>query len=225
MPALRLLTSLAGATALLAQHPGYNQIYNFGEAVGPTALAGTGGTLYGATQTGGANGLGSIYSLTLPATPGNPWTYTTLYDFGSYPSDGTYPFGVAIGGYSGGLPVLYGTTESGGKFGKGAVFSLVPPPTPGGSWTEHVLHSFHGTDGWLPLAPLAVDLRNGELPVLYGTTGQGGASTGVGGGEGSGTIFSLTPPTTQGGDWTESVLYSFVEDGTGGQVPNNVVLG
>jgi len=225
MPALRLFTSLTGATALLAQHPGYNQIYNFGAAVGPTTLTGTGDTLYGATQTGGSQGRGTVYALTLPTTPGNPWTYTTLYEFGSNPSDGSFPLGIAIGGYSGGLPVLYGTTEEGGRFSKGTVFSLVPPQSTGGAWTEHVLHSFHGTDGWLPLAPLAVNLRSGELPVLYGTTGQGGASTGVGGSEGSGTIFSLTPPTTQGGAWTESVLYSLVAGGTGGEIPNNVVLG
>ncbi|HXM40665.1 MAG TPA: choice-of-anchor tandem repeat GloVer-containing protein [Bryobacteraceae bacterium] len=219
------ILGLAVATALLAQHPGFNQIYSFGAAVGPTALTGTGNTLYGATQTDGSHGMGTVYSLTLPTTPGNPWTYTTLYEFGSIPSDGSAPLGVAIGGFSGGLPVLYGTTEDGGKFSKGTVFSLVPPQSPGGTWTEHVLHSFHGADGWLPLAPLAVDLRNGQLPVLYGTTGQGGASTGVGGGEGSGAIFSLTPPTTEGGTWTENVLYSFVPGGTGGEVPNNVVLG
>ena len=102
MPALRLFTSLTGATALLAQHPGYNQIYNFGAAVGPTTLTGTGDTLYGATQTGGSQGRGTVYALTLPTTPGNPWTYTTLYEFGSNPSDGSFPLGIAIGGYSGG---------------------------------------------------------------------------------------------------------------------------
>ncbi len=228
MPALRFLTSLAAATALLAQpgQRGYNQIYNFGAVVGPTALTGTGSSLYGATQTGGSQGTGSVYVLTLPATPGNPWTYTTLYNFGSNPSDGSSPTGVAIGGFSGGLPVLYGTTEGGGKYGKGTVFSLVPPQTPGGTWTEHVLHNFSGPDGFSPLAPLAVDLRTGRFPILYGTTGEGGATYGENGGDGSGAIFSLTPPTTEGGEWTETVLYSFGQSGVAaGDVPNNVVLG
>jgi len=130
--------------------------------------------------------------------------------------------GVAIGGFSGGLPVLYGTTEGGGKFGKGTVFALVPPQTPGGTWSEFRLHDFHGTDGDNPLAPLVVDLKSGTL-VLYGTTVAGGASA-VNGNDGSGTIFSVTPPTTPGGTWTESVLYSF-GPGTAGQLPNHVALG
>jgi hypothetical protein len=220
------IVGLALATALLAQgQRGYQQIYNFGAAVAPTSLTGTGNTLYGAAQSGGSQGVGFVYALTLPETHGGPWTYTTLYNFGSTPSDGTSPYAVSIGGYSNGLPVLYGTTQGGGKYSKGTVFSLVPPQTPGGVWTEHVLHSFHGADGWGPLAPLAVDLRNGELPVLYGTTGQGGASYGVTSPFGAGAVFSLTPPATQGGAWTETVLYSFVIGGTEGQVPNNVVLG
>jgi len=219
------ILALAVATALFAQgQRGYHVVYNFGAPVAPTPLTGTGNALYGATQTGGSQGLGSVYALTLPATHGEPWTYTTLYDFGSNPSDGAYPYAVSVGGFSNGLPVLYGTTQSGGKYNKGTVFSLIPPQTPGGTWTEQVLHNFHGADGWGPLAPLAVALRNGEPPVLYGTTGQGGASYGVSSPFGAGAIFSLTPPATQGGTWTESVLYSFVIGGTAGQVPNNVIL-
>ncbi len=220
------ILGLAAATALLAQpgQRGYNQIYSFGPAtIGLTALTGTGNTLYGATQTGGTNGTGSVYSLTEPATSEEPWTYTTLYNFGSHAKDGIYPFSVSIGGISGGLPVLYGTTEDGGENGKGTVFCLIPPSTPGGEWTEHVLHSFSGPDGFTPLAPLAVDYRAGELPVLYGTTGSGGTSYGVSGSDGLGTIFSLTPPATGDGAWTENVIYSFGPDGTAG--PNNVVLG
>jgi len=38
--------------------------------------------------------------------------------------------------------------------------------------------------------------------VLNGTTEVGGAS-------GFGMVFSPTPPTTPGGDWSEQVLYSF----------------
>ncbi len=210
---------LAAATALLAQpgQRGYNQIYSFGTAtVGLMGLTGTGNTLYGAAQTGGTNGQGSVYSLTVPEASGEPWTYTTLYNFGSHAKDGIYPFRVAVGGYSAGLPVLYGTTEDGGEYGKGAVFCLIPPSAPGGEWTEDLLYSFSGRDGYLPLAPLVADLRAGELPMLYGTTGAGGAT-------GGGAIFSLTPPVTPDGAWTERVLYSFGPDGTFD--PNNVVLG
>jgi len=221
------ILGLAAATALLAQpgQRGYNLIYNFYAVVGPTALTGTNATLYGATEEGGSQGRGSVYSLTQPATPGDPWTYSTLYNFGTSPSDGLAPLGVSIGGFSGGLPVLYGTTEGGGRFGKGTVFCLVPPATPGGTWTEHRLHDFHGTDGDTPLAPLVVNLQSAGLPVLYGTTGAGGASAGVNGTDGTGTIFSLTPPATPGGAWTENVLYSFLPEATEGGIPNSVVLG
>jgi len=43
---------------------------------------------------------------------------------------------------------LYGTTATGGKYGRGTVFKLVPT---GGAWTQNVLYSFTGgTDGGLP---------------------------------------------------------------------------
>jgi hypothetical protein len=214
------ILGLAVATALLAQdgQRGFNQIYNFGAQVEPTALTGTGNALYGATQVGGSQGVGSVYALTQPATPGGPWTYTTLYSFGSSPTDGSTPFGVAIGGFSGSLPVLYGTTYGGGDFGRGTVFCLLPPQTPGGAWTEQILHSFGGADGSGPEAPVVVAMKTGGLPVLYGTTLEGGAS-------GDGAIFSLIPPTTQGGAWTEHVLYSFGSDPTGVSFPKKLVLG
>ena len=65
-------------------------------------------------------------------------------------SDGKYPWtaGVAIGSGPSGHPVLYGTTNYGGTtscyLGCGTVFSLTPPASPGGSWTEAVLYSFQG---------------------------------------------------------------------------------
>ncbi len=39
---------------------------------------------------------------------------------------------------------------------------------------------------------------------LYGTTQRGGASSGS-----YGTVFELSPPTTTGGSWTETILYNF----------------
>jgi len=138
---------------------------------------------------------GSVFSLTPPAKTGGAWTEATLWTFGG-PGDGSSPIdGVAIGG--GG--VLYGTTYRGGVYNLGTVFSLTPPTTPGGSWTEAVLWSFgNGNDGTHPLAPVAV----GSDGALYGTTGSGGAFS-------DGTVFSLTPPASQGGAWTENILLSF----------------
>jgi uncharacterized repeat protein (TIGR03803 family) len=81
--------------------------------------------------------------------------------------------------------VLYGTTEAGGTASSGTVFSLTPPATPGGVWTETVLHSFIGgrTDGEGPRGRLTVD----GTGLLYGTTYNGGADYQPG------TVFSLTP--------------------------------
>jgi hypothetical protein len=214
------ILGLAAATALLAQpgQRGYSQIYNFDGVVGLSPLTGTGNSLYGATQAGGSLGMGNVYALTLPATPGDPWTYTSLYDFGVHASDGIYAFGITIGGSSGGLPILYGVTNLGGEFGNGTVFCLVPPQTPGGTWTEHVLYSFSGVDGQFPEAPLVLGIKTSGLPVIYGTSVGGGTS-------GQGTVFSLAPPTTPGGKWTESVLYSFGNTGLDAFGPDALTIG
>ena len=89
-------------------------------------------------------------------------TLTTLATFTSAPSDGIEPSGVVIG--PGG--VLYGTTQTGGSTNNGTVFSLTPPASPGGAWTEVVLYNFTGgADGkW----PAGVVIGSGG--VLYGAT-------------------------------------------------------
>jgi uncharacterized repeat protein (TIGR03803 family) len=58
----------------------------------------------------------------------------------------------------------------------------------------------------IPTGGVVID-KSGNL---YGTTSSGGNST-----CNCGTLFKLTPPSTQGGTWTESTLHSFtaVPDG------------
>jgi uncharacterized repeat protein (TIGR03803 family) len=71
--------------------------------------------------------------------------------------------------------------------------------------TEKVVYSFLAApDGFGPGAALVADSAGN----LYGTTGGGGAASCS-----CGTVFELSPPTTSGGDWTETTLYSF-EGGT-----------
>ena len=164
---------------------------------------GKGGVLYGTTSYDGTHGLGTVFSLTPPASPGGVWTEAVLYSFGI---NGATPWTgvVAIG--TGG--VLYGTTSAGGTFGVGTVFSLTPPASPGGAWTFSILYSFAGPpgDGMVPYAGVAI----GTGGVLYGTTINGGTGNCTGfGQQGCGTVFSLTPPASPGGVWTEAVLYSF----------------
>ncbi|MGO4883985.1 MAG: choice-of-anchor tandem repeat GloVer-containing protein [Bryobacteraceae bacterium] len=142
-------------------------------------VMGNGGVLYGTTWSGGLQGAGTIFSLTPPSSPGGTWTEAVIHNFGggSHPSN---PYaGVVIG--SGG--VLYGTSEGGGTYGYGTVFSLTPPAVSEGTWTETVLHNFTGdSDGAAPVASVVI----GSDGLLYGTTSSGGAS-------GVGTVFSLRP--------------------------------
>jgi|HubBroStandDraft_4_1064222.scaffolds.fasta_scaffold02703_4 uncharacterized repeat protein (TIGR03803 family) len=177
------------------------------------------GDLYGMTNIGGANsscgppyGCGVVFKLT-PAAEG-PWTESVLDTF-SGGSDGAYPFGDGLTFDSQGN--LYGVTDYGGDTsvicngtpGCGVAFQLAP--TPGGPWTETVLHAFTGgTDGGLPLAALILDSGGN----VYGATSFGGDTAGnncLGTIPGCGVVFKLTQ-----GTWEETVLYTFTggEDGT-----------
>jgi uncharacterized repeat protein (TIGR03803 family) len=116
-----------------------------------------------------------ILSLTLSAQ-----TFTTLYNFGSQDHDGIKPGSRAILGQQG---ELYGTTDGGGEFGFGTVYELLPPTSPGGAWTEQVLHSFNDQngDGEHPSAGLLM----GPNGALYGVTMEGALE---------GSVFELDPP-------------------------------
>ena len=192
-------------------------------------VIGSGGVLYGTTYYGGSTsaGYGTVFSLTPPASPGGAWTETVLHNFTGCGffcgSDGANPqAGVVIG--SGG--VLYGSTQYGGycnsgsSYGRGCgtVFSLTPPVSPGGAWTEADLYKFaDGTvgasDGTNPYAGVVI----GSGGVLFGTTQYGGSA-------GYGTAFSLTPPTSPGGAWTESILHNFTYGTNDGLIPQGGVV-
>jgi uncharacterized repeat protein (TIGR03803 family) len=58
---------------------------------------------------------------------------------------------------------------------------LTPPQGGGGTWTETILHTFTGPDGFIA-GPLTV-----SKGIFYGTTQEGGAF-------GTGTVFQLTIP-------------------------------
>ncbi|MGA2737677.1 MAG: choice-of-anchor tandem repeat GloVer-containing protein [Bryobacteraceae bacterium] len=220
--------------ATSAAPPALTPLYSFnGGADGGsplTALAmGSEGVLYGTTSAGGTgtcpsfSGCGTVFSLTPPSSAGESWTETVLHNFAGGSGDGAVPQGVAIG-KSG---VLYGSTAFGGTgscvgsyVGCGTVFSLTPPATPGGTWTEKVLHSFDwGTDdGVFPRA--GVTLGPGD--VLYGATAYGGTGSCV---MGCGMVFSMTPPASSGGAWTQRVLYDFAGYPTDGGNPSGVGIG
>jgi hypothetical protein len=182
-------------------------------------VIGSGGVLYGTSIEGGGTTafLGAVYELTPPATPGGGWGLTDIHPFGLTPDDGSSPTTpVTIG--SGG--VLYGTLGNGGTAGQGMVYSLTPPASPGGEWTETILYSFNGNgggDGTNPQAGVAI----GAGGVLYGTTYSGGTGSACSGG--CGTVYSLAPPSSPGGAWTETILHSFA-GGSDGATPTAAVV-
>jgi hypothetical protein len=81
------------------------------------------GNIFGATGRGGTNDAGTIYKLIPPATPGAPWTKTTLHSFGGG-TDGAGPVGSLIFGQSPHL--LFGVTAHGGSAGVGTIFEINP---------------------------------------------------------------------------------------------------
>lgn len=159
------------------------------------------GNLYGTTVSGGScstNDCGTVFELSPPTLPGDAWTETVLHSFAGFP-DGSRPAAGLVFDATGNL---YGTTANGGSSscGCGTVFELTPPSQPGGMWTETILYSFQGgPDGTRPISQLIFD----QAGNLYGTTY-------LGGGNGGGTVFELTPPPMPGMAWTKSVLHRFV---------------
>jgi uncharacterized repeat protein (TIGR03803 family) len=131
------------------------------------------GNLYGATQNGGAHGDGTVFELSPLA--GGTWGETVLHSFRG--RDGSGPQAGLIFDVAGNL---YGETFYGGADNDGVVFKLTPGAS--GSWSETVLHSFHGGDGSNPRFGLVLD----AVGNLYGTTYAGGHY-------GDGTVFEITP--------------------------------
>lgn len=122
-----------------------------------------------------------------------------IHNFIIYPH-GAYPVGNLIADAAGNL---YGTTNSGGEHGYGAVFELTRKQD--GRWVETVLHSFSRNldrtgDGWGPAGGLTFDASGN----LFGTTGYGGRNDCV---DGCGTIFEFTPAA--GGKWNYNIIYRF----------------
>jgi uncharacterized repeat protein (TIGR03803 family) len=171
-------------------HWAYNVIHRFSGPDGTepiTALiVDSAGNLYGTTQLGGANGLGTVFEV---SPSGGKWKEKVLYSFGA--GDLYAPNSALTFDTSGNL---YGTTSFGGA-GWGGVFELKPS---GGGWKERILYSFtQGADGSGASGGALVWDSAGDL---YGTTGLGGKHN-------RGVLFELKPSSD--GGWTEVVLYSF----------------
>lgn len=136
------------------------------------------GNFYGTTSGGGANGQGTIFSI----TPGG--TLTTLYTFGSQSDDGTSPNGLveALNGD------FYGTTAGGGANASGTVFKFTPSGVLTTLYSFCALTKCH--DGEQPEAGL-IQATNRNF---YGTTSRGGTSHTIS--ASYGTVFEITPGGT-----------------------------
>jgi len=142
----------------------YNVLYSFqGGDDGGSPVAGLtfdkSGNLYGATESYGANGGGTVFELS--------------------PSDGTWTFSVlaSMSGSTGPVVAvtldkagtIYGTNYRDGADDYGSVFELSQS---GGNWTYTDLHDFTGgDDGGYPGGGVTIDPKGN----LYGTTVLGGA--------------------------------------------------
>jgi uncharacterized repeat protein (TIGR03803 family) len=187
-------------------------IHKFGHA-GDGAVPSSGlvadalGNLYGLTAEGGSADAGTLYRLTPPVPPSGAWTETVLYSFtgNGINGEGMRPVGDLV---FDALGNLYGVTNLGGLFGEGMVFEVSPPAQPGGAWSESLLYSFMGPeDGAGPSAGLIFDTAGN----LYGTASAGGTAN-------QGVVFEVSPPTSHGEPWTETVLHAF-EGGSDGAEP------
>lgn len=137
----------------------FQVVYSFqggSDGVEPAApVVSLGGTLYGTTRGGGANGVGTVYSLT-PAGAEN-----VTHSFGASGDGSTPDSGLAILGGT-----FYGTASLDALNDCGVVYSI----TPGG--VETPLHTFTGApDGCRPESPVAA-----VGGTLFGVTESGGRS-------------------------------------------------
>ncbi|MGA3117742.1 MAG: choice-of-anchor tandem repeat GloVer-containing protein [Syntrophobacteraceae bacterium] len=178
-------------------------LYNFGGTgdgaypQGSFTLVGT--TLYGMTNSGGANDKGTIFEFDTKKN-----VETVLYSFAGT-GDGAYPQGsfTLVG------TTLYGMTNSGGANDKGTTYTygtIFKFDTKKN--IETVLHSFGGTsDGADPTWSLTL-----SGTTLYGMTWQGGTS-------GWGTIFKFDTKKN-----VETVLYNFGGTSDGANPSTSLIL-
>jgi uncharacterized repeat protein (TIGR03803 family) len=148
------------------------------------------GNLYGTTELGGAQNVGTVFKIDKSGKE------TVLYSFtgANGGPDGASPLGGVILDASGNL---YGSTAYGGLGNTGTVFKI------DAAGKETVLYRFTGgnngsTDGKNPMGGLVMDAAGN----LYGTTSIGGTN-------GAGTIFKVDPHEN------ETALHSFAGSADG----------
>jgi uncharacterized repeat protein (TIGR03803 family) len=170
-------------------------LYQFGgyftNSVQPQAglVQGNDSNLYGTTIGGGTNDDGTVFRIT---TNGN---LTTLWQFGSGPTNGIGPSGGLIMGADGNL---YGATVAGGTNNDGTVFRI----TTNGNLTTLWQFGVVAANGVNPSG----NLLQGSDSNFYGTAGGGGTNN-------AGTVFRISS------EGTFTTLWQFGRNATNGLVP------
>lgn len=156
-------------------------------------VADAAGNFYGAAVTGGTSGMGGVFKLTRPGSPGGAWSESVIYSFQGK-TDGAFP--------SGGLAIdkagnLYGTAAMGDPICScGTVYKLKPPTNAGGAWSFRTMHNFTGeTDGFAPQTGVVLDSKG----AVYGATTAGGAL-------GYGVAYKVA---SVGSGFTQTILKTF----------------
>lgn len=146
------------------------------------------GNIYGAMYSGGRGGVGYAYEL----VKSDGWGQQMLHQFTGGAEGGTPGTNLILDSQGN----LYGTAEFGGANNYGTVFQLAPQR----GWQGTALYNFQNlSDGSRPMGDLIQD----NAGNFYGTCEYGG--------QGSGTVWELSPGN---GGWTLTTLYQFAEDGT-----------
>jgi hypothetical protein len=167
-------------------------LYNFTDGAdggGPNQalVFDTAGSLYGVANSGGdlaqcsGYGCGTIFKLSPPAVPGDPWTETTIYTFQNEIGQTALTFD--------GKGALY-AASLGWTVSNTYIFKLSPPRAPGGAWTRTVLSTI------LPKVANNIEpnLVFDNEGALYGSVWS--------------SIFKLSPPAGSG-PWTLQYIYTF----------------
>jgi len=161
-----------------------------GDGIYPYAglTQGSDGALYGTTQLGDTNGLGTVFKL---GTDGSG--YQVLHHFAGLP-DGSTPDASLVPSLGN---ALYGTTYAGGAGNLGTIFTI---NLDGSGY--NVLYSFtNSAIGWKPIGGLVQGPASGGSGVFYGTTSFGPTSN-LGGGAFAMLVnppLTITPVVTQAG--------------------------
>jgi uncharacterized repeat protein (TIGR03803 family) len=151
------------------------------------------GNLYGTTQEGGLKNVGVVFELS-PYSGGTGWKEKILYSLpykDIHYAVSNYPLSIDASGN------LYGVTNIGGVNDAGYVFKLTPAKT--GPWTFSTLYSFQAVLSGPPADP--------DSGVVFDSAGNLYGATILGGAEGSGTVYQLSPSAD--GTWREHDLFDF----------------